>query len=180
MNEDQKCEKCNYRSKKNREKFKTILCNICYTFSPNDEKTFKNYIEEKLDGKFLETFRKYSNSLLEKQKKGMVEKAYQGKIMSRGAFGYKIENKRLMPAENFREVEDLFMEFLNHDMSLTKLAQKHNLSINGVKKILTNFTYIGKIKFDKQIYNGNHQAIISPTLFNHVQDKLERLGIKRN
>ena len=38
--------------------------------------------------------------------------------------------------------------------------------------------YIGKIKFNNQIFEGGHQPIISSTLFNHVQDKLERLGIK--
>ena len=49
--------------------------------------------------------------------------------------------------------------------------------VNGLKKILTNFTYIGKIKFNNQIFNGNHQPILSSTLFNHVQNKFERLGI---
>ena len=110
----------------------------------------------------------------------MIERAYQGKLMSRVAFGYKIENKNLVPAENFREVEEIFSEFLNSNISLTKLAKKHNFSVNGLKKILTNFTYIGKIKFDKQIHNGVHQPIISPILFNRVQDKLEKLWVKKS
>jgi len=98
--------------------------------------------------------------------------------MARPAFGYKLDNGKLIPAENFREVEEIFEEFLTTNISLTKLSQKHNFSVNGLKKILTNFTYIGKIKFNNQIHNGNHQPIISSTLFNHVQNKLERLGIK--
>ena len=98
--------------------------------------------------------------------------------MARPAFGYKLESGKLVPAQNFREVEEIFEEFLNTNISLTKLAKKHNFSVNGLKKILKNFTYIGKIKFNNQIHDGNHQPIISSTLFNHVQNKLERLAIK--
>ena len=112
------------------------------------------------------------------QKEGMVKRASQGGLMSRSPFGYKIENKKLVPAEIHKEIEEIFEEFLNQNISLRNLAKKHNLSVNGLKKILKNFTYIGKIKFNNQVHNGNHQAIISSTLFNHVQNKLERLGIK--
>ncbi len=114
----------------------------------------------------------------ENQKRGMVEKASRGGIMSRAPFGYAMENKKLIPAPNFAEIEEIFQEFLTGDISLTQLAGKHNLSVNGLKKILKNFTYIGKVKFNNQIHPGNHQPIISTTLFNHVQNKLERLGIK--
>lgn len=106
------------------------------------------------------------------QKKGMSIKASSGKVMSRVPFGYKLLDGKLIPAENFREVEEIFSEFLS-DKSLNKIAQKHKLSVNGVKKILKNYTYIGKIKFDCQIFDGNHQSIVSSTMFNHVQDKLE-------
>ncbi len=114
----------------------------------------------------------------ENQKKGMVKKAIKGNLMSRAPFGYGIENKKLVPAENSREIEEIFEEFLREKISLRKLAEKHKLSVNGLKKILRNFTYIGKIKFNNQIYEGNHQPIISSTLFNHVQNKLERLEIR--
>ena len=118
------------------------------------------------------------NSRGEVQKKGMVAKAIKGNLMSRAPFGYNIENKKLVPAGNYLEIEEIFEEFLNEKISLTKLAEKHNLSVNGLKKILKNFTYLGKIKFNNQIHEGNHEAIISSTLFNHVQNKLERLKIK--
>ena len=115
----------------------------------------------------------------EQQKQGMVKKALTGLPMSRPAFGYKFENGKLIPAENFREVEDIFESFLNDNLSLNKLAQKHKFSVNGLKKILTNFTYIGKIKFNNQIHEGKHEPIISPNLFNRVQDKLERIKSKK-
>jgi len=169
------CKKCGYIDEKNKEKFGVYLCSICYSFSPNDESSFKEYISEKIDWKILETFRKYMESPKEKLKQGMIEKASQGNVVSRAPFGYKIVNKKLVPAENWREVEEIFEEFLKKDMSLTKLAKKHNFSVNGLKKILTNFTYIGKVKFNGQIHQGNHQPLISHTLFNHVQNKLSKI-----
>ena len=72
-------------------------------------------------------------------------------------------------------LSQIFEEFLNEGISLRKLAGKHKFSVNGLKKILTNFTYIGKIKFDGQVHQGNHQPIVSTTLFNHVQNKLSKL-----
>lgn len=112
------------------------------------------------------------------QKEGMIKKASQGESMSRPPFGYNLIEGKLIPAENFREIEEIFEEFLRENISLRKLAEKHHFSVNGLKKILKNFTYIGKIKFNNQIHEGNHQPIVSSTLFNHVQNKLERLGIK--
>jgi len=114
------------------------------------------------------------------QKQGMVDKALKGSLMSRPAFGYELENNKLVPAQNSEEVREIFEEFLNENLNLSQLSKKHNLSVNGLKKVLTNFTYLGKIKFNNQIHDGNHEPIISSTLFNHVQNKMERLGLKRN
>jgi hypothetical protein len=112
------------------------------------------------------------------QKNSMIKKAIQGNLMSRVPFGYLVEKGKLIPAQNYREIEEIFEEFLNEKISLRQLSEKHNLSVNGLKKILKNFTYLGKIKFNNQIHEGTHKPIVSSTLFNHVQDKLERLGIK--
>jgi site-specific DNA recombinase len=116
----------------------------------------------------------------ELQKQGMINKATKGELMSRPPFGYNIENGKLIPAQNFREVEEIFEEFLNSNISLRQLSRKHNLSINGLKKILRNFTYLGKVKFNNEIHEGTHKPILSPILFNHVQNKLERIGIKKS
>ena len=172
-----KCIKCGYESEQNLEKFRNPLCSICIRFAPNNEDKLKEYVKEQINGENLETFRKFSE-IGRPQKKSMIKKASQGELMSRAPFGYKTENKKLIPAENFREIEEIFEGFLNENISLTKLAKKHNLSVNGLKKVLTNFTYIGKIKFNNQIHEGKHQSIISSTLFNHVQNKLERLRVK--
>ena len=119
------------------------------------------------------------NTRGKQQKLGMIKKASQGRHVSRVPFGYKWENKKLIPAENFREIEEIFEEFLQKDMNLSRLARKHNFSINGLKKILRNFAYVGKVKFDGQIHQGKHQALISSILFNKVQDRLEKSKLKK-
>lgn len=118
------------------------------------------------------------NSVKINQKEGMINKASKGNLMSRAPFGYNIQEGKLIPAQNFREVDEIFHEFLDTNISLTQLSKKHNFSVNGLKKILTNYTYIGKIKFNSETHQGTHQPLISSTLFNHVQNKMEKLGIK--
>ena len=117
-------------------------------------------------------------TLRENQKKGMVNKASKGHVVSRAPLGYLFQNGKLIPAENKDEIQEIFEEFIRENISLTQLSEKHKLSVNGLKKILKNFTYIGKTKFNNQVYQGNHEPIISTTLFNHAQNKLERLGIR--
>ncbi len=113
-----------------------------------------------------------------KLKSGMIKKAQDGKIVSRAPFGFQIVNGELVKAQNFQVVENIFLDFQNNKISLNKLSKKYGFSVNGIKKILRNFTYLGKVKFDGEVHKGNHEPIISSTLFNHVQDKLERMGIK--
>jgi DNA invertase Pin-like site-specific DNA recombinase len=118
----------------------------------------------------------------ESQKKGMMKKFSEGRHMSRAPFGYEwdLKEKLLIPAQNSREVEEIFEEFLQPDINLSILAEKHKLSVNGLKKVLRNFAYVGKVRFGGEIHEGKHKPLVSTTLFNHVQDKLEKLNRKRN
>jgi len=154
------------------------LCSICHYFSPDDESDFLTYIEEKIEGDVLDTFRKSKKSISIRTKTGQYKKARDGNLVSRAPFGYKILDKKLVPKEDSYIVQEIFQEFLNNHISLTQLAKKHNLSVNGLKKVLRNQTYLGNIKFDGQTYPGSHQSLISSTLFNHVQNKLRDLGIQ--
>jgi len=176
----EKCFKCNYEAENNSKKFGAVLCSVCSKFAPENQEEFQKYISEKISSSALDSFRKSSAQPGQKQKQGMIKKASSGLSMSRPAFGYKYEHSNLVPAENYREVEEIFEEFLNTEQSLRQLSKKRSFSVNGLKKILRNFTYLGKIKFNGQIHQGNHTPIVSSTLFNHVQNKLEKLGIKRN
>lgn len=170
-----RCEKCGYYSPlgKGLEVSKIgnkVLCNICNTFAPQNNENLEKYINEKIDWQILETFRK--NFTDAGNKKGMIFKAKQGKVMSRPAFGYKMQGGMLIPAENSDEVREIFEAFANN-ISMNQIAKQHNLSVNGIKKILKNFTYVGKVKFNGEIMQGKHQPIISSELFNRVQQKFE-------
>ena len=70
------------------------------------------------------------------QKSGMIKKASSGKIMSKPAFGYKVEQGKLIKIEeNAKKIQDIFQDFLQNSLSLNDLAKKYNFSVNGVKKI---------------------------------------------
>ena len=175
------CEKCGYSPEEENEIVKKLglpLCKVCFQFAPDEPEKLDEYIEEKVSSDSLKSFRKYVNFASDKKISGMQKRASQGRIQSRAPFGYSWDKGNLVPSENYREVEEIFEEFMNSNLSLRQLSKKHSFSVNGLKKILTNFTYIGKVKFDGQIYSGNHKPIVSSTLFNHVQNKLEKLGIK--
>lgn len=181
---ENQCEKCGYQSEEDSEfktKFGLSLCNVCCTFSPNTPEKLDEYVQEKVKSEEIYPFRKYAKTRGEVQKKGMIEKASKGKHVSRVPFGYRwdFENKQIVPSENYREVEEIFEEFLQPEYSLTQLAKKHSLSINGLKKILRNFAYIGKVKFNGEIHQGNHKPIISSMLFNKVQEKLDKTEKKK-
>ena len=170
-----KCEKCGYDSLDNKKFSNTeiYLCQICRQFASSDN--LSEYLQEKIDWRQLESFRKQKNKNLQ----GMKNKIKEGKIMSRAAFGYKIEKKELIPdLEKQLIVEELFRTFLEQNISLNQLARQFGFSVNGIKKILKNFTYIGKVKFEGQIGPGKHSPIISSELFNKVQNKIETLNIK--
>ncbi len=180
MPESKNCAKCGYSSENNSLKFQNFLCDICNCFAPDEKSDFERYISEKTSSDYLQSFRNFFKAKGLLQKQGMIRKASEGEVMSRAPFGYQIINKKLVPAQNSDEVREIFEEFSNSKISLRELSKKHKLSVNGLKKILRNFAYIGKIRFNGQIHNGSHPPILSSTLFNHVQSKLEKLGIKKN
>ena len=174
-----KCVKCGHESEENRLKNGLEFCSVCIKFAPTDLEELDKYVEETISSpESLNALRKFSTFAGNNQKKAMIVKASQGNLQTRPAFGFISQSNQLVPAPNSREVEEIFEEFLNSNLSLSQLSRKRGFSVNGLKKILFNFTYIGKIKFNGQIHEGKHQPIVSSTLFNHVQNKLEKLKIK--
>ena len=166
------CKKCGYHELKEVRLFGSSLCRICYTFAPSKLSDFQDYISEKVDWKILDTFRKHGHIPGKKQKEGMSHKAKKGNVMSRAALGYSIVEGKLVQNEDASRVHSLFKTFLERNYSLNSLAKNFGLSVNGLKKVLTNRTYLGEIKFGGQIHKGDHKAIISPDLFYAVQRKL--------
>jgi len=107
---------------------------------------------------------------------GMQRKAKEGGFITRAPKGYKIIDKELIPSEEAESINRIFQEFLDTNISLTQLAKKNNITTVGIKKLLQNTTYLGKVKFASQESNGKHKPLISATLFNNVQDKLKQKG----
>lgn len=167
------CKKCGYGNKKMTNIYGYSLCNVCAHFAPQDLINFQNYISEKIDWKLIDTFRKFGQTPGLKQKSGMAKKANDGNPVTRAPLGYNIQNKELIPNEDSAKVHSLFKTFLNRNYSLNSLARNFSLSTNGLKKVLTNRTYLGEIKFDKKIYKSNHKPLISPEIFYAVQRKLK-------
>ncbi len=154
------------------------LCFICHNYAPDSEEEFKSYINEKIDGKILNTFRKAFFSTTKKTKRGMINKFNQGIHITKAPKGYKMIDKKLVPyPEQEREVKQIFNEFLNLDISLTKLAKKYNMTTAGIKKLLINTTYLGRVKFAKKESEGQHEPIIDKNLFEQIQNKLKNKGV---
>lgn len=179
-----KCAKCSYYDPlgKNLNIVLGIpLCSICRTFAPSDNREeFEKYINEKLNWQLLETFRNSNTNKASHNvhKEGMITGAKKGKLMARPPFGYKVENGNLIPNEDSENVRLIFKEFLA-GKSLNQLSQTYGISVNGLKKILKNFTYLGKIKFNNEISSGSHLALITPEMFNSAQKRFEFLNNKR-
>jgi hypothetical protein len=173
------CEKCGYRDKREVTFFGKALCGVCASFAPEGPADFQNYISEKLDWRTLDTFRKYGQSSGKKQKIGMSKEASKGKLVTRAPLGYDAVGGQLIANQDSSKVHSLFKTFLNRDYSLNSLSKNFGLSINGMKKVLTNRTYLGEIKFDGQIHKGNHKPLISPEIFYAVQRKLKEISHKR-
>lgn len=167
------CEKCGYTDQKEKTIFGKNLCQVCATFAPQNQQEFQNYILEKIDWKNLDTFRKYKQHPGQKQKQGMQKMATLGKLQTRPPLGYDVTNGNLIPNENATKIHSLFKTFLARNYSLNSLSKNFSLSVNGIKKILTNRTYLGEIKFDNKIHKGTHQPIINPEIFYAAQRKLK-------
>jgi hypothetical protein len=151
------------------------LCSICNKHAPETENSFRKYLNEKVDGTLLETFRKSNNSISKKTKQGMINIFNKGKHITKAPRGYKIINKQLIPSESSKEIKEIFTDFLNNEISLTQLGKKYNMTTAGIKKLLQNTTYIGKVKFANQENKGNHPEIVDKILFGRVQEKLKNI-----
>lgn len=171
------CYKCGYNDKKEVELRGKFLCQICSHFAPNDSEQFLQYCEEKLDWNILDTYRKYNQQIGAKLKLGMDLKAKKGQLVTRAPLGYDVIEGKLIQNSHASIVHSIFKTFLEKDYSLNSMAKNYGLSINGLKKVLTNRTYLGEIKFAGKLNQGTHQPLISPEIFYAVQRKIkEKFG----
>jgi DNA invertase Pin-like site-specific DNA recombinase len=110
----------------------------------------------------------------------MQIKAKQGFPVTRAPLGYTIENNTFTLNEDSTKVILIFKTFLNSNLSLNQLSKNFGISLNGLKKILKNRTYLGEIKFNNQLFSSNHTPLINPEIFYATQRKLNQILKPRN
>ena len=122
----------------------------------------------------ISAFAEFERNIIgDRTKFGMHRKAREGGFITKAPKGYKLENKHLIPHEEEAEqVREIFREFADTDTSITKLAKKHNMTPAGMKKLLQNTTYLGKVKFAREESQGKHDAILDEKLFHKVRERL--------
>jgi len=122
----------------------------------------------------ISAFAEFERNIIgDRTKFGMHRKAREGGFITRAPKGYTLVNKKLVVNESEAEkVKAIFKEFLETNISLTQLAKKYNLTPSGLKKLLKNTTYLGKVKFANEETQGEHLAIIDKELFWKVSEKI--------
>jgi len=74
----------------------------------------------------ISAFAEFERNIIgDRTKFGMERKAKEGGFITKAPKGYILVNKQLIPSENSNEIREIFQEFLDTEISLTKLAKKH-------------------------------------------------------
>ena len=131
----------------------------------------------KLMFQIIGAFAEFERNIIgDRTKFGMERKAKEGGFITKAPKGYKLLNKQLIiHPEESEKIKKIFEEFLNSNISLTQLAKKNNLTTSGVIKLLSNTTYLGKVKFANHETDGQHEPLIDKQLFEQVQNKLNHV-----
>ena len=131
----------------------------------------------------------YVRLLSENVKKGQKEKLAQGWIPTKPPLGYKTVGEtghkiHIVDEGASRLVIKMFELYASGDYSIKKLAntmyeegmrspQGNKLAISRTHSLLRDPFYMGKIRWNGEIYQGKHQPLISKELFDKVQAMLK-------
>lgn len=130
----------------------------------------------------------YVRLLSENVKKGQKEKIAQGWIPTKPPNGYKTIGEtghkiHVINEDTAPLVRKMFELYATGNYSTKRLVKKmydegmrsqlgHKLPHSRIHSLLRDPFYIGKIKWNKEIYDGKHEPLISVELFNKVQNML--------
>lgn len=92
----------------------------------------------------------------------------------RQIFGLYLEHEGLLPV-----VEELDARGWRTKSWTTKKGTQRGgraFDKNSLLYLLTNITYVGKLRYKEEVHEGEHEAIIDGDLWQHVQSKLQRNG----
>ena len=128
----------------------------------------------------------YVDNLSENVKRGLRQKIRNGVWPSRATYGY-VNNPKTrgvdIDLEKSIVIKKAFQLFGMGDRSFTQVSEylyKGNikkkygkpLSINQVRKILSNKFYVGIMSYRREYHEGNHERFISKELFQAVQKQM--------
>jgi site-specific DNA recombinase len=104
---------------------------------------------------------------------GMDQKAKDGHVQYKPPFGYRFEDKRLIVVDDEAEiVRDIYRAYLRGN-STVKISRSLNLPRSLVYRILTNETYLGRVKWRDDVFDGGHERIIDEGTFLQVSAMLK-------
>ena len=121
-------------------------------------------------------------NIYERTRMGMLERVKSGKWPGGGGtpfgYDYDAENDKLIPNEHAEEVRQIYDLYLS-GYSTTQLATMFPVANDHqITQILDRQTYLGKISYNGELYQGNHEAIIDEATWNRVQEERRRRSTK--
>lgn len=121
-------------------------------------------------------------NIRERTRMGMYERVKLGLWRGGGnpPFGYDYDQNKniLVPNNHADDVKQIFDLYLQ-GYSTTKLAKMFGFTNDrSITAILDRITYLGKIKYDGEIIDGQHEALIDESTWAKVRDERERRSTK--
>ncbi|OFV67382.1 MAG: recombinase RecB [Candidatus Syntrophoarchaeum caldarius] len=105
---------------------------------------------------------------------GMDKKAKDGYVQYKPPFGYRFEDKRLVVVEEEAEiVKDIYRAYLRGN-STVQISRAFNVPRSLVYRILTNKTYLGRVKWGDNLFDGGHEGIVDEKSFQRVSELLKQ------
>lgn len=88
--------------------------------------------------------------------------------------GEKKDNKLYIDERKAEIVKDIFRMYAGEKYRISDILYKYKgiVGKSQIWELLRNPIYRGKLPYDREVYEGQHEAIISEELFKRVQDRL--------